>query len=142
MNLTITQLRLDAGLTAIAVDVQGVASASDAPLLKKTLSNALRQGYRTVVVNLARLRDIDSRCLEGFVSVARRLHRLGGRFVLLNCPDDQYSLLLTRHWDRCFLIPRRRRQDAESLPKELRPWVSDQIGSVPASMTREQGGRR
>jgi ABC-type transporter Mla MlaB component len=92
----------------------------DAMHLQKTVKRFLRQGLDTLIVNMRGARDVDKAGWDCLVSTARRLQRSGGRVILRHCPDNLYTEIQTHHWDRLFLVPDRRADDAASLPAELR----------------------
>jgi anti-anti-sigma regulatory factor len=125
MSLFFTQRRFGGAFCAIEVSPDGVINLADATLLQKTLRHTLREGYTTVVVNLRRVRNIDKAAWDSLLTASRRLHRTGGRFILRHCPDALFAQLQARSWDRCFLVPELRPEDALQLPQELRDWAAD-----------------
>jgi anti-anti-sigma factor len=125
MSLSFTQRRFEGTVSAIEVSLDGVINLADANLLQKTLRHTVRQGYTNVVVNLRRVRDIDKAAWDCLVSAARRLKRAGGHIILRHCPDTLFAQLLAHRWERCFLMPERRAEDARELPEELRAWAVD-----------------
>jgi anti-anti-sigma regulatory factor len=114
--------------TIVQFGFQNVVSLPDAGLLHRALRHLLRQGHNTVVVNMRLLKDVDRACVECLVSAARKLRRGGGRFILRHCPDELYDQLRLHGWDRLFLLPLRRVDDALSLPPELRELAFPDAG--------------
>jgi anti-anti-sigma regulatory factor len=123
MSLTLTQRRFENTVSAIEVSLNGAITLSDADVLQKTLRLTLRQGYTNIVVNLRRVRDLDKAAWDCLVSAARRLQRGGGHVILRHCPDALFAQILAHRWEKCFLLPDRRAEDASALPEELRAWA-------------------
>lgn len=124
MSLSLTQRRFENTVSAIEVSLTGAVTLSDANVLQKALRHTLRQGYTNVVVNMRRVRDLDKAAWDCLVSTSRRLQRRGGHVVLRHCPDLLFGQLLAHRWEKCFLLPERRAEDAGALPEPLREWAT------------------
>lgn len=105
MRLFLTKYGANGRVNAVELTLDGVAGLADAPTLRKILRQLLQQGYKTVLVNVRRLRSMDRACWGHLVSAARRLRRGGGRMVLRNCPEALYTELQAQDWHQCFQIP-------------------------------------
>lgn len=119
MSVTLTP-PLQAGRYQVArFGFENVVGLMDASVLHKTIKRLMRQGLDTLVVNMRGAKDVDKAGWDCLVSAARRLRKTGGRVILRHCPDNLYSQLVAHQWDRVFLVPDRRADDAEAVPAEI-----------------------
>jgi len=98
---------------------ENVVGLVDASVLQTTIKKLLRQGLNMLVVNMRGAKDVDKAGWDCLVSTARRLQRTGGGVVIRHCPDNLFDQIQAHHWDRLFLVPDRRADDAASLPAEV-----------------------
>lgn len=104
MKVSLARYLVNGRTAAVEIVLSGVAGLTDAPLLRKVLRDALREGCNVIYVNLMRVRDVDRSCWDKLVAAARTLRRVGGRMVLRNCPDRIADEVRLRNWSSVFCI--------------------------------------
>lgn len=98
MRVSLAKYLVNGRTAAVEIVLSGVAGLSDAPLLRKVLRGALREGCKVVYVNLLRVRDLDRACWDKLIAAARALRRAGGRMILRNCPESIAEEVRARRW--------------------------------------------
>lgn len=105
----------------VEIELNGVVGLAASDALNRTLKQALHQGCKSVVVDLRQVLDVDSACWGRLVSAARRLRRQGGEMILRHCSPSLLAQLQAHQWDRCFLVPEHRSEDASAMPGPAQP---------------------
>jgi anti-anti-sigma factor len=89
---------------AIALHALGVIDATTAPQLRKLTRSLIEAGYRNVQIVLGQVVDVDTTGLGCLVGAWRKMHQVGGRFVLVEPSARLARVLSITGLDRTLLI--------------------------------------
>jgi anti-sigma B factor antagonist len=109
MSLTVTKQG-----DVVIVNIEGQLIVSNRQELKQRVLDEAEGGARKIVVDFARTGYIDSAGLGVLVSLAKRLHELGGDIRLANLNDDLRTLFELTKLDTLFQIADTRERALES----------------------------
>lgn len=79
----ITVSTSDLGDRTKAVDIEGEIDVSTSPRIKEILNDLIDQGERNLIINLEKVRYIDSTGLVAFISALKRVREKNGKIVLI-----------------------------------------------------------
>lgn len=88
----------------VTLHALGVIDASTAPELRKLTRSLIEAGYRNLQITLDQVVDVDTTGLGCLVGAWRRMHRVGGRFVLVEPSARLTRVLSLTGLDRTLLI--------------------------------------
>jgi anti-sigma B factor antagonist len=88
----------------ITLHALGVIDATTAPELRKLTRSLIEAGYRNIQITLDQVVDVDTTGLGCLVGAWRRMHRAGGRFVLVEPSARLARVLSLTGLDRTLLI--------------------------------------
>ena len=89
---------------AVTLHAHGVINAATAPQLRKLTRSLIEAGYRNVQIVLGQVVDIDTTGLGCLVGAWRKMHQVGGRFVLVEPSARLARVLSITGLDRTLLI--------------------------------------
>lgn len=84
--------------------VTGNIQHTDTPPFEREVDEAIEQGSRFIVLDLARVHHISSSALGSLVSLKRRLRRTEGDIRIVSVPGDVLRVLQITLLDRVFLV--------------------------------------